>query len=170
FPPQSLSHSDLTDFVRTWCEFMGPAALSEAPCVICGELVLISDLSTVPSHSLNLSVLSHFGEGVTRCEHHNSEDPVIELEGPILMGIDSPELRACTSCMKTVAHGDLPWQSLTNGLWLGDVPSELQQLNFIEKLIVAHYRHNYFVVQVNMGQRKLSANAVVFPQPVERLH
>ncbi|GBE88471.1 hypothetical protein SCP_1302870 [Sparassis crispa] len=47
---------------------------------------------------------------------------------------------------------------------------ELQQLNFIEKLIVAHYRHNYFVVQVNMGQRKLSANAVVFPQPVERLH
>ncbi|EIN03436.1 hypothetical protein PUNSTDRAFT_78185, partial [Punctularia strigosozonata HHB-11173 SS5] len=56
--------------------------------------------------------------------------------------------------------------SLANGLWLGEVPVELSRLTFVEKLLVAKYRHNVCVVSVKMGQRKMRANAVVFPQPV----
>lgn len=64
----------------------------------------------------------------------------------------------------------LPPRSLANGLWLGEVPSELRKLNFIEKLLVARYRHNYFVVSVNKGQCKLHANAIVFAQPTGKMY
>ena len=32
--------------------------------------------------------------------------------------------------------------ALARGLWLGEIPDELQQLNFAEKLLIDKVRHN----------------------------
>lgn len=55
-------------------------------------------------------------------------------------------------------------------MWLEDVPDELRVLNFVEKLLVSRYRHNVCVVQVSKGQRKMTANAIVFAQPVAKFY
>ena len=62
----------------------------------------------------------------------------------------------------------MPRYALANGLWVGEVPAALADLSFVEKLAIARCRHNVFVVKVYKGQRKTCANAVVFPQPVEK--
>ncbi|KZS99864.1 uncharacterized protein LAESUDRAFT_667481, partial [Laetiporus sulphureus 93-53] len=49
---------------------------------------------------------------------------------------------------------------------VGDVPVELHNLSFVEKLAIARCRHNAFIVKVDKGQCKMRVNAVVFAQPV----
>ncbi|EPT00896.1 hypothetical protein FOMPIDRAFT_8724, partial [Fomitopsis schrenkii] len=62
-----------------------------------------------------------------------------------------------------------------NGLWVGNIPPELHDLSFVEKLVVSKYRHNACVVEVRQGngiagQRKMRANAIIFPQPVAKVY
>ncbi|PSR87074.1 hypothetical protein PHLCEN_2v5260, partial [Hermanssonia centrifuga] len=57
-----------------------------------------------------------------------------------------------------------------NGSWLGDVPDQLNGLNYIEKMMVARFRHNACVATVNTAGRRMHANAVVFAQPVAKLY
>lgn len=65
----------------------------------------------------------------------------------------------------------LPRYTLANGLWLGDCPPELQGLRYVEQLLVACNRHSFCVAQVTRGrQRYLTANAIIFGQPVARMY
>ncbi|KAH9852838.1 hypothetical protein C2E23DRAFT_714173, partial [Lenzites betulinus] len=58
-----------------------------------------------------------------------------------------------------------------NGLWLGQCPPELQGLRYVEQLLVARNRHSYCVAQVMRGkQRYLTANAIIFGQPVAHMY
>ncbi|KAI0340977.1 hypothetical protein BDW22DRAFT_1414460 [Trametopsis cervina] len=103
--------------------------------------------------------------GVTRACRVHPTDPITELTGPILYPGESV-LHMCPPCVNSVRRHEIGRHNLANGLWLGEVPDELSSLNFVEQLLIAKYRHNICVVRVDKGQRKMSANAIVFPQPV----
>ena len=60
--------------------------------------------------------------------------------------------------------------AFARGLWLGEVPEELQYLNFSEKLLVGRVRHNGCVVQVGKGMHKMIANAVMFEHPMQKIY
>ncbi|KAJ3474720.1 hypothetical protein NLI96_g12297 [Meripilus lineatus] len=79
-------------------------------------------------------------------------------------------VRVCSQCHESLANKVIPELALVRGQWLGDTPDELRDLNFVEKLTVALCRHNNCVFQVKMGQRKLSGNAVVYSQPVNKFY
>ncbi|EIW54538.1 uncharacterized protein TRAVEDRAFT_77447, partial [Trametes versicolor FP-101664 SS1] len=38
-----------------------------------------------------------------------------------------------------------------NGLWLGEVPPQLQNLSFTEKMLIARVKHNHCIVKVHMS-------------------
>ncbi|KAI9059278.1 hypothetical protein FKP32DRAFT_1542833, partial [Trametes sanguinea] len=58
-----------------------------------------------------------------------------------------------------------------NGRWLGECPPELTALTYVEQLVIARNRHSVCVVQVSKGgQRRMSANAIIFGQPVSQLY
>ncbi|EIW52166.1 uncharacterized protein TRAVEDRAFT_85125, partial [Trametes versicolor FP-101664 SS1] len=58
-----------------------------------------------------------------------------------------------------------------NGRWLGACPPELQGLRYVEQLLIARNRHSFCVAQVTRGkQRYLTANAIIFGQPVARMY
>jgi len=51
----------------------------------------------------------------------------------------------------------MPTFALARGLWLGEIPDELQQLSFAEKLLIGRVRHNRCVVCVAKGMHKMIA-------------
>jgi hypothetical protein len=59
--------------------------------------------------------------------------------------------------------------ALANGLWVGNVPKELSDLTFVERLLVARVRSNRCIVHVLKGGWKMRANAIMFPSPVPKL-
>ena len=60
--------------------------------------------------------------------------------------------------------------ALAKGLWLGEIPDELQQLSFAEKLLICKVRHNQCVVCVVKGMHKMIVNAVVLMTKVQLLY
>jgi hypothetical protein len=59
---------------------------------------------------------------------------------------------------------------LARGLWFGNIPEELQQLSFAEKLLIGRVRHNQCVVPVAKGMHKMIANAVLFEHPMQKIY
>jgi hypothetical protein len=61
--------------------------------------------------------------------------------------------------------------ALVNGNWIGDVPPELQNLSWTEKMLISRVCHNRCIVRVtSSGMHKLSANAVFFSTPMPKIY
>ncbi|KAJ7300452.1 hypothetical protein DFH08DRAFT_919268 [Mycena albidolilacea] len=85
-------------------------------------------------------------EGVTRKERFTSDDPVSELDGPVLAkGCD----QVCIDCEAKLVAGVKPTHSLANHLWIGELPC---------------------VVRVASGRGKLVANAIMFATPIRKVY
>ena len=84
-------------------------------------------------------MLNAAGHGFTRKEQKFPTEPIAELEGNI---IDPSCHYICSSCKKSLRHRKIPKFALAKGLWLGEVPEELQHLSSAEKLLVGRVRHN----------------------------
>ncbi|OBZ71286.1 hypothetical protein A0H81_08558 [Grifola frondosa] len=164
FPPCA------TLFVESWCTATTATKVAECACAVCGCLVVVDHIGTFPETDFDLSVLCRMD--VTKTDVSEGEPPsgLPVLYGParrVQGGVAMIDV--CTTCAAALCHQRLPKEALANGLWIGDVPHELAQLNFMEQLLVTRVWHNYFVTQVTKGQRKLCANAVVFSQPTAKV-
>ena len=59
--------------------------------------------------------------------------------------------------------------ALANGLWIGEVPEQLQNLTWAERTMIARVNHNHCVVRVEGSlQSKMIANAVCHTIPIPR--
>ena len=76
----------------------------------------------------------------------------------------------CTDFERKVRCGKMPKIALARGLWLGEIPEELQQLRFAEKLLIGRIRHNQYVIHVAKGMHKMIANAVIFEHPIQEIY
>ncbi|KAF8187235.1 hypothetical protein K438DRAFT_1488480, partial [Mycena galopus ATCC 62051] len=160
-PSEELRHKIITGF----CDDMLPARFMESGCAVCGrltqntELTLMSDLD-LPWESLVV-------DDVTRKERSEESDPIEALEGPVLAaGCDS----VCTGCESALRRHTAPPHSLSNHLWLGEVPWQLRDLSFAEKMLIAKVRHNRCVVRVASGRGKLTGNAIMFASPIAKVY
>ncbi|KAJ3559813.1 hypothetical protein NM688_g118 [Phlebia brevispora] len=89
----------------------------------------------------------------------------------VITKANGTQVNVCKTCYNSLSKLKcLPRLARVNGLWLGDVPEELKSLNFVEKLLVARYRHNVCTAEVRKGtaRKKMKANAVIFSQPVAK--
>ena len=92
---------------------------------------------------------------------------VSELDGPV---IDTSCGYICISCKDKVRPRKLPKFALARGLWLGEIPDQLQQLSFAEKLLIGKVRHNQCVVRVAKGMHKMIANAITFEHLTQKIY
>ncbi len=79
----------------------------------------------------------------------------------------------CLTCHKDVKKGKIPKFSLANGLFLGNVPKELQDLTIIEESMIALCRSKCYVIQLKDDslelesghvQRGMKGHVIVYPQ------
>ncbi|KAK7677678.1 hypothetical protein QCA50_019369 [Cerrena zonata] len=176
FPPPPMTLEARAQMLRDFTAQLSEASLAEVPCAVCAELVKRSDTSALnvcddifkPLARLDASVavLPRTSQNTTAQSLHS---PILEHAG-LRIEQDLRVADVCSSCLSELKKDKLPSRSLANGLWVGEIPPELLALNYCEKLMVARFRHNTFVVSVLMGQRRMSANAVTFAQPVAKFH
>ncbi|KDR65457.1 hypothetical protein GALMADRAFT_81852, partial [Galerina marginata CBS 339.88] len=165
FPPQPLTDKLQHTIISDFCNDIKPNKFEEAGCAVCGKLTLLTELLKLANLNLNLDIL--YQPGVTQIERKSSDDPLEEIQGPVLENdLDS----ICQTCYKSVSKGKIPMFALANGKWLGKVPPELQNLSYAEQLLVARVRHNRCLVRVSSGMHKMRANAISFANPTPKIY
>ncbi|KAJ3891663.1 hypothetical protein GG344DRAFT_46947, partial [Lentinula edodes] len=171
FPPPPIVQSLQDDIIRRWCAASQPSQFEEAGCAVCGLLKLKSDLSLLKHVQNMLHVLEV--PGVTRVARKKASDPIRERSGPV---IDNTCNMICNSCRSAVRTGKVPRFALCNGLWLGQVPPELNNLTFYERILVSRVRHSKCFVRVQRGgsngngHSKLVSNVIAFENPTPKIY
>jgi hypothetical protein len=150
--------------VSDFCADTSPDVFEEAGCAVCGKLTPICEMEEL-SEVENVSLLKV--DGVTRKARTKSSDPVKELRGPILAPKCS---RICSICIESLEKKKMPTLALANGLWIGEIPNELQDLTYAEQLLIARVRHNRCIVKVSSGMFKMRANAISFSNPMPKIY
>ncbi|KAF8227481.1 hypothetical protein L208DRAFT_1174218, partial [Tricholoma matsutake] len=88
------------------------------------------------------------------------------------------ELNLCLSCWNSVKNHKLPALALANHMALGVVPSELQDLTFIEESMIALCHAKCWIVQLSeqdsnltfaQSQRGFHGNIIIYPQQPQRV-
>jgi hypothetical protein len=166
FPPLPPSKKDIELIVQGFCAATNPSLFMEAGCAVCGLLFQLKYLTSLDDVDLKLDPLSV--SGVTRQERASNSHVIKEIPGPVL----DPDCRhVCKQCIISLKKGKMPKMSLANGLWLGKVPNELQDLKYAEMLLIARVRHNQCIVKVKAsGRYKMRANAIVFENPIPKVY
>ena len=164
FPPDPPSVDLCQKIISDFCADTSPEVFEEAGCAVCGKLTPIYEMEEL-SEVENISLLKF--DGVTRKARSKSSDPVKELRGPIL----APGCKkACPICVESLEKGNMPTLALANGLWIGEIPNELQDLTYAEQLLISRVRHNRCIVQVSSGMYKMRANAISFSNPMPKIY
>lgn len=66
--------------------------------------------------------------------------------------------------------------SLARGLWIGEVPPQLQGLSYFERLLMCRVRYNRCVFRVSTGSSKIAgmakmvANTITFKHPMQKIY
>ena len=165
FPPEPADASLTNTILSKACKKMQPKYIQEGGCAVCGELKPDRELSRLKGIKNMLSVLET--PGVTRVERKTSSSLVKGYTGPVL---DYACSRVCEGCRASIRKNKVPRLALANNLWIGEVPKELKNLRYVEKILVAKVRHTCAYVKVASGMRKMKANVVAFESPVPKIY
>ncbi|KAJ7589430.1 hypothetical protein C8J56DRAFT_721731, partial [Mycena floridula] len=161
FPPRPPSRILMHQIVTNFCDELKPDAFAEAGCAICGQLHRLKDLVPLKSADVDLNILCH--DEVMCKERKNLEDLLHDACSPALAS-DCSDI--CLQCLASMKKDIVPAMALANGLWIGDVSPELQNLTVMEKLLIARVRHSYCVIKVaSSWQYKMTANVICFSNP-----
>jgi hypothetical protein len=167
FPPDPRSPKVDESVIMGCCEDMLPYNFIEGGCATCGQTTSFNELNKLSETECDLSILEREGYGVTRLERLSSFDPIREIKGPIM---DSTCKYICIKCENSLLTGTIPKYALSKGFWLGNIPSQLENLTFAEKLLIARVRHNKCIVKVSSGMHKIKCNAIMFENPTPKIY
>ncbi|CAF2227872.1 unnamed protein product, partial [Rotaria magnacalcarata] len=85
--------------------------------------------------------------------------------------LDTGNVQLCNKCHEDLSSNKLPALSLSNLMWIGDVPQELQDLTLPEQKLIALYRHSSCIIKLcgitgdpSLAQSALKGNVITFPQ------
>ncbi|KDQ52753.1 hypothetical protein JAAARDRAFT_138288, partial [Jaapia argillacea MUCL 33604] len=169
FPPTPLEDKQLRQIAMQFCENLQPDKYEERGCKVCSKLTIATQLKLDASLNIDWNILVRNGEGITRKERKSDTDSIEELNGPIFA---SQCNEVCNDCENDLKLGKLPKLSLANGLWIGDIPNELKNLSWAEKLLISRASTNHCITRVSMGcgGYKMKANAIIFANPSAKIY
>ena len=160
FPPTPLDKLLSNKILKSACDAMNVSEFEESGCAVCGQLVLLKNLSRLSAVTNLLHILS--ASGVTRKERFVDSDAIMEYSNALDLTCD----KICNDCRSSLRKNKVPRFALAKGLWLGNVPEVLSSLRFVERMLVARIRHSSCCVRIASGMRKMKANAIAFQTPI----
>ncbi|THU81902.1 hypothetical protein K435DRAFT_692657, partial [Dendrothele bispora CBS 962.96] len=165
FPPQPAKEELIHKIIKDWTDSFDSKNIEEIGCAVCGQLRPFSEVVPLKSMKNYLNVLVE--PSVTCKEPKSSSDSTNEDSSPVL---DQTCDQVCLTCRKSLREGKRPRISLANGLWLGSIPEELKELNFMERLLIQKIRTNCCFVKVSSGMRKMISHVIAFETPVVKVY
>lgn len=165
FPPNPLSSADHDNIIRDWVSGGDPLTISESGCAVCGQSTCKKELSPLSHVRGFLGQL--INDSATRIPRSSVKDRVRNIPGPVL---DQNCDQVCSSCRSSLREGSIPKLALANSLWLGEVPGELANLSFVEKMLVQRIHHKCTFIKVASGLRKMVSHVVAFEAPTLKVY
>ncbi|RDX46201.1 hypothetical protein OH76DRAFT_1356373, partial [Lentinus brumalis] len=167
FPPAPLSEQALYKTISGYARAVQVENFLESGCAVCGLLNPKTRLRKLQTVAFDRNLLVPDAP-VTRVERQDAEDSIRSHSGPVLLP-DCNDI--CMDCMEDLQQGKIPADSLANGLWIGEVPSELRDLSWTEKMLISRVKHNYCIVKVHVsGMSKMKANVVSHSLPMAKIY
>ena len=102
--------------------------------MICGMLVRKQDAVKKEEAKVDFNILCDNGLKIACQERWDTNQPRQEIQGPIT---DNACSYLCMDCLKLLRRRKIPLLSLANGNWIGNVPTQLSDLSYAEKLLIA---------------------------------
>jgi hypothetical protein len=154
FPPSPPSKRLMHKMISGFCNDTNPSKFEEAGCAVCGQLVVMTKLIKLTDVKCSLDPLVRFG--VTRLPRKSMDDPIKEMDGPIM---DENCKHVCHECVSFLEKNLMPPLALANGLWVGNIPKELS--SYESKFIL-----DSFIFRVSPARflRRLAAIVNIFPR------
>ncbi|KAL6307526.1 hypothetical protein BKA93DRAFT_714148, partial [Sparassis latifolia] len=140
FPPAPPPIPLIYETIHGFCTDTDPSQFIEMACTVCALLEPVTELTSLTEVQANLSLLCTSDFIQTRQEHFTEQDPIQELSGSVVLpSCDN----ICTYCLSYLQQGKVPTDALANGLWIDAIPLQLQDLTWMEKMLIACVKHNY---------------------------
>lgn len=140
----------------------------ELPCTVCALLTSVTQLALLDECNIDLSLLKSADQPITRKERFSADDAIEECEGPIIL----PNCNhICADCLDCLQKRKIPVNALANGLWIGEVPPQLCDLTWVEKMLVACVKHNHCIAEVKVsGSFRMQANVICHSVPMPEVY
>jgi hypothetical protein len=123
-----LDNEHLQSLINNFIKDSTVESLNEEGCAVCGCLFASKELKLLSEVNNKLDILCN--TEVTCKPRANVKDPVEHINGPVLA---SECDKICIPCLLALKKNKIPRHALANGLWIGDIPSELQDLTWMEQ-------------------------------------
>ncbi|TFK77563.1 hypothetical protein K466DRAFT_457763, partial [Polyporus arcularius HHB13444] len=130
FPPPPLSEDALYQTISGYANDVQVENFIESGCAVCGLSTAKKCLCKLHTVAFDRNLLVPDAP-VTQIERRDVDDPILSHPAPVLLP-NSNDI--CLDCMSDLQHGNIPADSLSNGLWIGEIPLELQGLSWTEKM------------------------------------
>ncbi|KAK7001891.1 hypothetical protein R3P38DRAFT_2557841, partial [Favolaschia claudopus] len=163
--PVILTQNEKDDIVREFRASTSNAALKRYECSFCGKFELACDVKMRNFNDLDISLLE---KAVDKLRETSQQHAIQPYKLSSLLNGSSYVL--CHLCNLSVSYDkfqSLPIRSYANGLWIGDVPEELQNLTFLEEQCIARARATKCMYKIHLGptgQLAARGNVCILPQ------
>ncbi|KAJ3724891.1 hypothetical protein C8R42DRAFT_764834, partial [Lentinula raphanica] len=192
--PQLVPQSVKDDLLQQFKSSTSSATLSSVTCAACTVSVLRSQSECVDVRSINVDLLerpdvrrnkdgcivdSAWYDSQTALDVNavltNRPNVLLDSGGVQIRGEDDTWLLLCPNCCSSLKCNRVPPLSLANHLYLGSVPSVLQDLSIVEEAMIAQCRAKCWIVQLkeenssvhsSTSQRGLRGNIIIYPQKI----
>ncbi|KAK7035964.1 hypothetical protein R3P38DRAFT_2472382, partial [Favolaschia claudopus] len=127
------------------------AALTKQVCMVCARLLFATSMEEVALEELpnKLHLIPYHAHPA----HKLHDGYLIHDEVA-----DDATTYACTDCLKHLRLNQRPPLALSNSMWIGPVPMQLEILELAERLLVALYFPSVYVVKLFPKSRRGSKN------------
>ena len=174
--PDMLSTELKDSLVADFKNQTSSRALKLFVCACCGEAMFRDDCRELSSEDVDFNLFRPLSGGLPM-ELPYSDGP---LRGLLLCpaGVrehrDSlPTITVCSSCWSSLQRSHVPNLALANDTYLGDVPVELQELTFVEELMIGLCRAKCCIFQLTenrsegispISQSAFRGHVIIYPQ------
>ncbi|TFK73098.1 hypothetical protein BDN72DRAFT_869202 [Pluteus cervinus] len=165
YPPAPATQSLVDTIIKSYCADIHPDNIAESGCAVCGQLKPTKDMTPITKIKGLFRILDN--GGLTKKERKDDSQPLESLEGPV---VDPECSGVCAECRVSLRKSNIPSHALAKNLWIGKVPTELAELNFMERLLVSRVRINSAIVKVSSGFYKMRAHIIAFENPIAKIY
>lgn len=131
-PTQKVVEDCIARFIDRTCN----ESLATLVCVVCAREVPKAEvddvlISAIPHRELLIPIETH--------PAHELSDGMLLYVPAITTCFQRQAGAVCNDCMLSLNKNQIPPQSLANGMWIGDVPFELEVLTLTERVLIARH-------------------------------
>ncbi|KAJ7488447.1 hypothetical protein B0H11DRAFT_1695204, partial [Mycena galericulata] len=166
-PPPPRTREDEHRIISGYCHGTRASMFVETGCAVCACLVPVKQSTKLVDFQGDLSLLVAKSKGVTRKERKRKADPETDIPGPVM---DTTCQSICIECETALSNQVVPRNALSHHRWIGNVLPQLLGLSYAESVLIAKIRHSISVFRVASGRVKMSANVIMFTQPILKIY